>query len=122
MAEKNIVDAIARGIVVFDGAMGTTLQRMQLAGTAQDLAALRAQIFGARKAMADVGRAVPVIAQITLDPSGRMLLGSEPLAAAALLTAAGADVMGLNCSTGPREMVDPLRALADGAPLPLSCQ
>src|SRR5207237_777601 len=31
MAEKNIVDAIARGIVVFDGAMGTTLQRMQLA-------------------------------------------------------------------------------------------
>ena len=32
MAEKNIVDAIARGIVVFDGAMGTTLQRMQLAG------------------------------------------------------------------------------------------
>jgi len=32
MAEKNIVDAIARGVVVFDGAMGTTLQRMQLAG------------------------------------------------------------------------------------------
>src|SRR5437588_7221851 len=31
MAEKNIVDAIARGVVVFDGAMGTTLQRMQLA-------------------------------------------------------------------------------------------
>src|SRR5205814_51763 len=57
-----------------------------------------------------------------LDPSGRMLLGSEPLAAAALLTAAGADLMGLNCSTGPKEMVDPLRALAENAPLPLSCQ
>src|SRR5438132_1208504 len=93
-----------------------------IAETAQDLLELRAQIFGARKAMADVGRAVPVIAQVTLDPSGRMLLGSEPLAAAALLTAARVDVMGLNCSTGPREMVDPLRALAEGAPLPLSCQ
>ncbi|MCA1825340.1 MAG: methionine synthase [Myxococcales bacterium] len=93
-----------------------------IAETAQDLLELRAQIYGARKAMADVGRAVPVIAQITLDPSGRMLLGSEPLAAAALLSAAGVDVMGLNCSTGPREMVDPLRALADGAPVPLSCQ
>ena len=32
MADKDLIDAIARGIVVFDGAMGTTLQRMQLAG------------------------------------------------------------------------------------------
>src|SRR3954464_5759202 len=32
MADKSAPDAIARGIVVFDGAMGTTLQRMQLAG------------------------------------------------------------------------------------------
>ena len=32
MADKNLLDEIARGIVVFDGAMGTTLQRMQLAG------------------------------------------------------------------------------------------
>jgi 5-methyltetrahydrofolate--homocysteine methyltransferase len=93
-----------------------------IAETAQDLLELRSQVFGARKAMADVGRRVPVIAQITLDPSGRMLLGTEPLAAAALLSAIGAEVMGLNCSTGPREMVDPLRALADGAPMPLSCQ
>ncbi|HET7786315.1 MAG TPA: homocysteine S-methyltransferase family protein, partial [Myxococcales bacterium] len=93
-----------------------------LAETAQDLLELRSQIFGARKAMQEVGRAVPMIAQITLDPSGRMLLGTEPLAAAALLSSCGADIMGLNCSTGPREMVDPLRALSEQAPLPLSCQ
>src|SRR6267143_2105089 len=93
-----------------------------IAETAQDLLELRSQIFGARKAMQDSGRRVPVIAQITLDPSGRMLLGTEPLSAAALIAACGADVMGLNCSTGPREMVDPLRALAEHAPLPLSCQ
>ena len=93
-----------------------------IAETAQDLLELRAQIFGARKAMAESGRSVPVIAQITLDPSGRMLLGTEPLAAAALLAASGADVIGLNCSTGPKEMVDPLRALSEHAPLPLSCQ
>jgi len=93
-----------------------------LAETAQDLLELRAQIFGARKAMQEAGRGVPLIAQITLDPSGRMLLGTEPLSAAALLSASGADIMGLNCSTGPREMVDPLRALSENAPLPLSCQ
>src|ERR1700682_624269 len=93
-----------------------------IAETAQDLLELRSQIFGARKAMEEEGRRVPVIAQITLDPSGRMLLGTEPLSAAALIAACGADVMGLNCSTGPREMVDPLRALAEHAPLPLYCQ
>src|SRR5471032_131723 len=93
-----------------------------LAETAQDLLELRSQIFGAQAAMKALGKKIPIIAQITLDPSGRMLLGSEPLAAAALLAAAGADIMGLNCSTGPREMVDPLRALAEFAPLPLSCQ
>src|SRR3954465_2471792 len=93
-----------------------------LAETAQDLLELRAQIFGARKAMQEAGRGVPLIAQITLDPSGRMLLGTEPLSAAALLASCGADIMGLNCSTGPREMVDPLRALSENAPLPLSCQ
>src|SRR5258705_12850840 len=93
-----------------------------IAETAQALLELRSQIFGARKAMEEVGRAVPVTAQITLDPSGRMLLGTEPLSAAALLAASSVDVMGLNCSTGPREMVDPLRALAEHAPLPLSCQ
>src|SRR3954467_11720125 len=32
MADKHLLDAIARGIVVFDGGVGTTLQRMQLAG------------------------------------------------------------------------------------------
>ena len=93
-----------------------------IAETAQDLLEIRAQIYGAHKAMEEAGRRVPVIAQITLDPSGRMLLGTEPLSAAALLSAAGADVMGLNCSTGPKEMVDPLRALSESAPLPLSCQ
>src|SRR5471030_2380490 len=65
-----------------------------IAETAQDLLELRSQIFGAQAAMKALGKKIPIIAQITLDPSGRMLLGSEPLAAAALLAAAGADVMG----------------------------
>jgi 5-methyltetrahydrofolate--homocysteine methyltransferase len=93
-----------------------------LAETAQDLLELRAQLHGARAAMKERGRSVPLIAQITLDTSGRMLLGTQPLAAAAVIVQAGADVMGLNCSTGPREMVDALRAMSEHAPLPLSCQ
>ena len=93
-----------------------------LAETAQDLLELRAQLHGAHLAMRETGRRVPLLAQITLDPSGRMLLGTEPLAAAACIVQAGADVMGLNCSTGPQEMVDPLRALSEHVPLPLSCQ
>ncbi|MBS2022688.1 MAG: methionine synthase [Deltaproteobacteria bacterium] len=93
-----------------------------LAETAQDLLELRAQLMGAHLAMKEFGKRIPLIAQITLDPSGRMLLGTEPLAAAAAIVQAGADVMGLNCSTGPKEMVDPLRTMAEHVPLPLSCQ
>src|SRR5690348_9258307 len=33
MPDQTFLDAIARGVVVFDGAMGTTLQRMQLEGS-----------------------------------------------------------------------------------------
>src|SRR3954467_9400979 len=46
--EKNILESIARGVVVFDGAMGTTLQRMQLAGE------LTVKDFGGRQGCNEV--------------------------------------------------------------------
>src|SRR5205823_13471771 len=54
--------------------------------------------------------------------SGLILLGTDTCSDTAMISTCGDDVMSLNCSTGPREMVDPLRALAEHAPLPLSCQ
>ncbi|HUF12438.1 MAG TPA: homocysteine S-methyltransferase family protein, partial [Longimicrobiales bacterium] len=58
--------------------------------------------------------------QVTLDPSGRMLLGTDIAAAATVLDALRADVIGLNCSTGPDHMRQPVRWLCENTTLPIS--
>jgi len=45
--------------------------------TSQDLLQVKAAVIGARRAIADAGRDVPVIAQVTIETNGAMLLGSE---------------------------------------------
>ncbi len=81
--------------------------------TAQDILEVKAAIFGCRAAMVDEGRWVAVQAQVTLDTSGRMLLGTDVDAAMVTLEALGIDVIGLNCSTGPAHMREPVRALCE---------
>jgi len=88
--------------------------------TAQDILEVKAAIFGCRAAMEDEGRRVPIQAQVTLDVSGRMLLGTDVDAAMVTLEALGVDVIGLNCSTGPEYMREPVRALCERCPLPIS--
>ena len=48
---------------------------------------------------------LPVVASMTFDEHGRTLTGTSPASAALTLISTGADVVGLNCSTGPKEMV-----------------
>ena len=91
-----------------------------LVETAQDLLQAKAAVVGARRAMARAGRTVPVIAQVTVELTGTMLLGSEIGAALTALAPLGIDVVGLNCATGPAEMGEHLRYLSQAAPLPLS--
>ena len=45
---------------------------------------------------------MPIIAQVTIETTGTMLLGSEIGAALTALEPLGVDVVGLNCATGPR--------------------
>jgi 5-methyltetrahydrofolate--homocysteine methyltransferase len=89
--------------------------------TAQDILEVKASIHGARRAFADLGRAVPIQAQVTLDVSGRMLLGTDIGAALAILEGLRVDVVGLNCSTGPEHMREPIRHLCAHTRLPVSC-
>jgi len=88
--------------------------------TAQDILEVKAAIFGCRAAMRDEGRQVAIQAQVTLDTSGRMLLGTDVDAAMVTLEALGVDVVGLNCSTGPEHMREPVRALCERCPLPVA--
>ncbi len=89
--------------------------------TAQDILEVKAAVFAARSAMATAGRRLPVIASVSLDTTGRMLLGTDVAAVLAILEALRVDVVGLNCSTGPDYMREPIRYLADHTTLPLSC-
>ncbi|MBO3748781.1 methionine synthase [Streptosporangiaceae bacterium NEAU-GS5] len=89
--------------------------------TCQDLLQVKAAVIGAKRAVADFGLDVPIIAQVTIETNGAMLLGSEIGAALAVLEPLGVDVIGLNCATGPAEMSEHLRYLARHSRLPLSC-
>jgi 5-methyltetrahydrofolate--homocysteine methyltransferase len=89
--------------------------------TQQDILETRAAIFGARAAFADLGRALPLQAQVSLDTSGRMLLGTDIGAVLTILEALRVDVVGLNCSTGPEHMREPIRWLCEHSRLPVSC-
>ncbi|HEY6408358.1 MAG TPA: homocysteine S-methyltransferase family protein, partial [Ktedonobacteraceae bacterium] len=88
--------------------------------TSQDILEVRATITGIRRAMQQVGRKVPIQAQVSLDTSGRMLLGTDIAAVMTTLVALRVDIVGLNCSTGPEHMREPLRFLAENCPLPIS--
>jgi 5-methyltetrahydrofolate--homocysteine methyltransferase len=88
--------------------------------TSQDILEVRAAITGIRRAFAETGRTLPIQAQVTLDTSGRMLLGTDVAAAATILLHLGVDVIGLNCSTGPEHMRESVRWLTENIPLPIS--
>ena len=92
-----------------------------LVETAQDILEVKAALTGFERVFADIGRRVPVQAQVTLDTSGRMLLGTDIASAITTLESLGVDVLGLNCSTGPEHMREPIRWLSEHAVRPVSC-
>ena len=88
--------------------------------TAFDLLGAKAAVAACRRAMRRTNRNVPLQVQVTIELTGRMLPGTEIGAALAALEALKPDVVGLNCSTGPVEMYEPVRYLAEHSLLPIS--
>ena len=101
----------------------TTASRGLIAGgcdallieTTQDLLQAKAAVNGARVAISESERDIVLIAQVTVETTGTMLMGSEIGAALNALEPLGIDVIGLNCATGPAEMSEHLRALSQGS-------
>jgi 5-methyltetrahydrofolate--homocysteine methyltransferase len=92
-----------------------------LVETSQDMLEVKATLMGIQDAFARTGRKIPVQVQVTLDPNGRMLLGTDIGAVLATLERMPVDVVGINCSTGPDHMRGPLAWLGEHSPLPISC-
>ncbi len=88
--------------------------------TGQDILEMKAAVAGIRRHFREAGVWVPIQVQPTLDTSGRMLLGTDIEAALVTLEALRVEVIGLNCSTGPEHMRQPIRYLCGSSRLPVS--
>ncbi|HSJ13963.1 MAG TPA: methionine synthase [Longimicrobiales bacterium] len=91
-----------------------------LVETGQDILELKAAVAGIRRCFRELGSTLPIQVQVTLDTSGRMLLGTDIAAAMVILESLRVDVLGMNCSTGPEHMRQPVRFLAEHARTPIS--
>ncbi len=91
-----------------------------LVETSQDLLQVKAAVNGCRQAIIESNRDIVLIAQVTVETTGTMLLGSEIGAALNALEPMGIDLIGLNCATGPTEMSEHLRYLSKNAKISIS--
>ena len=110
---RDVYEVQARGLL--DG--GVDLFVIE---TCMDLLQAKAAVIGCRRAMQAAKREVPLQVQVTMETTGRMLVGSEIGAALVSLAALRPDVLGLNCATGPREMHEHIRHLSVNSPLPIA--
>ncbi len=86
--------------------------------TSQDILEVKLAIEACHAAMEKAGRKVPIIANVTLDQYGKMLLGTSVQAAYTTVSDMKIDAFGLNCSTGPAEMAPSVRWLSEqGLPI-----
>ncbi len=87
--------------------------------TCQDILQSKAALAGVFKYFADAKIKVPVIASVTIEMVGTMLLGTEISAALTSLEPYDIDIIGMNCATGPKEMSENVRYLCSNSPKPV---
>jgi len=83
--------------------------------TCQDLLQTKIAIIAAVEFFKETGRRLPIMAQVTLEPTGTMLLGTDIHAVIATLEMFPVDVIGMNCATGPAEMAEHVRTLCESS-------
>ncbi len=62
---------------------------------------------------------LPVLVSLTYNEDGRTLYGTDPKTAVVVLQSLGADAVGMNCSTGPYDMLGPVKEMAEYATVPI---
>ncbi len=88
--------------------------------TAQDVLQLKAGIAGIRAAQRELGTELPVMAQVTIETTGTMLVGTDIAAALTALEPMGLAAIGLNCATGPQQMAPWVAYLCKHSRIPVS--
>lgn len=82
--------------------------------TMMSLAEARAALIAAKETCD-----LPVIVSMTYNEDGRTLYGTNPETAVVVLQSLGADAIGINCSTGPAEMVPLVEQMKRYANIPI---
>ena len=85
--------------------------------TFRDLDELREAVLAVREA---AGREMPLIAQVAIEDDGTLEDGTSAANIALALTQWPVDVIGLNCSSGPRVLLEAIEAMAPHTGKPLS--
>jgi 5-methyltetrahydrofolate--homocysteine methyltransferase len=88
--------------------------------TCQDLLQTKSALAAIFEYFEEINRRVPVIAQVTIEAFGTMLMGTEIGAALTALEPFTIDVIGMNCATGPKQMSENVRYLCQNSTLPVS--
>lgn len=82
--------------------------------TFTDVAEMRAALLAAK----DVSD-IPVICSVAFEANGRTLMGTDPMVAAVVLKSLGADIVGTNCSLGPEQLLEIIKAMYKVCDIPL---
>lgn len=84
--------------------------------TCQDMLQVKAALYGVFEYFSYAKKKLPVIVSVTIESMGTMLLGTEISAALTSVEPFDIDIFGMNCATGPKEMSEHVRILADTSP------
>ncbi|WP_419898519.1 methionine synthase [Roseomonas sp. USHLN139] len=93
-----------------------------LTETNQDTLFIKAAVNAAKAALKEARKDVPIFVQVTVETTGTLLVGADIAAAATVIQALDVPLLGLNCATGPQEMAEHVRYLAQNWPGLISCQ
>jgi 5-methyltetrahydrofolate--homocysteine methyltransferase len=90
--------------------------------TCQDILQMKCALAATQDLFAERKMQIPVIASVTIETMGTMLMGTEIAAALTALEPFDfISAIGMNCATGPKEMEENIRYLAQNSVKPLFC-
>jgi homocysteine S-methyltransferase len=80
------------------------------------------ELLQAIRAARELSTTIPVMAQVTIGDDGNLLSGATLETLIRAIGSSGVDVIGLNCSVGPKAMLEALEDLKSLTAIPLSVQ
>ncbi len=89
--------------------------------TCQDVLQIKSALSASQEVIKNRDIELPIMISITMETTGTMLVGSDIASALTILEPYNIDILGLNCATGPVQMKEHIKYLAENSPFAISC-